>query len=130
MKYFITLLYAVLVGTFIGQDCNKTENKANGSSNETIDSREIKPSLTCNDFQNSLTNQILKEEFYFNNIEIKAYFGARVIAVPAPINAHPWIPKTLHFLEAPYKNSSGYITINFESLYYGLRLISRGVNVI
>ena len=80
----------------------------------TIDPGRIRPALICTDFQNLSPSTTLQVKFDFGKIKIQAQSGARIIQIPAHSNAHPWVPNPLHFIEAPFKNSTAIIEIFFQ----------------
>jgi hypothetical protein len=95
-------------------NCNKKAATMKDSDSAIIDPGNFKPVLICTDFQNLSPGTTLQNEFDFGKFKLGADFGARIIQIPAPSNAHPWVPNPLHFIEAPFKNSTAHVTISFQ----------------
>ena len=77
----------------------------------------IEPASTCFDFQKLQPTQNPQKTFTFPAATIEAAPGGRIITRNAPANAHPWVPKLVHYLQAsdPYFQTKRCLTIAFKN---------------
>jgi len=109
--YFYIFLSIISLGML---NCNKQFATVKEKDSVTIDPGNFRPALICTDFQNLSPGTTLQKEFDFGKVKIQAEHGARIIQIPAPSDAPPWVPNQLHFIEAPCKDRGANIRILFK----------------